>query len=162
MTYSWDFIWSWVVLDLTGSMNIVGTWFFSNHPRYGRVYNCKYSQILGCHNNWILIQFSDDGTDEEYYKNINQNIIDGNVMNMSLIIMERKYGAIDADYYSYHGYYITKFYLSPYTLQADLSINGKVISSVEMVCEENYCFPINVNYHYYVLQKPNPLTQLFC
>ena len=33
---------------------------------------------------WIL----DYGTDEEIYKQINQTIIDGNVMNMSLIIME--------------------------------------------------------------------------
>ena len=24
-----------------------------NHHRYGRVYNFKYSQIIGCHNNWI-------------------------------------------------------------------------------------------------------------
>ena len=23
-------------------------------PRYGRVYNCKHSQILGCRNNWII------------------------------------------------------------------------------------------------------------
>ena len=33
-----------------------------NQPRYGRVYNCKYSQIIGCHNNWIIIIFSDDET----------------------------------------------------------------------------------------------------
>ena len=26
-----------------------------NQPKYRRVYNCKYSQIIGCHNNWILI-----------------------------------------------------------------------------------------------------------
>ena len=24
-----------------------------NQPRYGRVYNFKYSQILGCRNNWV-------------------------------------------------------------------------------------------------------------
>ena len=28
-----------------------------NQPRYGRVYNSKYSQILGCHINWILMVF---------------------------------------------------------------------------------------------------------
>ena len=53
----------------------------------------------------------DDGTDEEYYKNINQTILDGNVMNMSLIILEGKYGAIDTNDYSRNGYYIIKFYL---------------------------------------------------
>ena len=29
----------------------------SNQPRYGRLYNCKYYQIIGCHNNWIIIIF---------------------------------------------------------------------------------------------------------
>ena len=28
-----------------------------NKPTYGRVYNWKYSQIIGCHNNWILMKF---------------------------------------------------------------------------------------------------------
>ena len=26
-------------------------------PRYGRVYDCNYSQILGCHPNWIIMIF---------------------------------------------------------------------------------------------------------
>ena len=29
-----------------------------NQPRYGRVYNFKYSQIVGCHNNWIIMIFA--------------------------------------------------------------------------------------------------------
>ena len=28
-----------------------------NHPRYGRLYTCKYFQIIGCHNNWIIMIF---------------------------------------------------------------------------------------------------------
>ena len=128
---------------------------------YGRVHNCNYSQILGCHNNWIIMNFVDYGTEEEYYEQINWDILDGNVMNMSLIIMEGKYGAIDADNSSCHGYYIIIYFPSPYTLQADLSIDSQVISSGEMVCEGTYFFPININSHYYVLQKINSLTQLF-
>ena len=38
-----------------------------NHPIYGRFYNCGYSQILGCPNNWIIMSFLGDGTDEEIY-----------------------------------------------------------------------------------------------
>ena len=75
------------------------------------------------------MNFLDDGTDEEYYKNINQTILDGNVMNTYLIIIEEKYGAIDTDYYLFHGYYIIKFSSYPYTLQSDLIIYGQVISS---------------------------------
>ena len=82
-------------------------------------------------------------------------------MNMYLIIKEGKYGSIDADDSLCHGYYIIEFSSSTYTLQADLSIDGQVISSGEMVWEVTYFFTININYHYYVLQKINPLTKLF-
>ena len=73
-------------------------------------------------------------------------------MNMSLIIMEEKYGAINTDDHSCHGYYIIKFYSYPDTLQSYLSIYGQVVSSGEMVREGTYYFLININYHYYVLQ----------
>ena len=59
-------------------------------------------------------------------------------MNMSLIIMGGGYGAIDADNYSCHGYYIININLSTYNLKKKLSIDGQVISSSETVCEETY------------------------
>ena len=79
-------------------------------------------------------------------------------MNMSLIITEVKHCTIDADYSSYHGYYIIKFSSFPYTLQSDLSIDEQVISSSKIVCEGTYLFPISINYHYYVLQKKSMKT----
>ena len=106
-------------------------------------------------------EFLDDGTDEEYYENINWNIIDGNVTNMSLIIMKGKNGVIDTDDSSCHGYYIINVSWIPYTLQSDLSIYGQVISSGEIVCEGTYFFPIIINSHCYGLQKTNPLTNCF-
>ena len=45
----------------------------------------------------------DDETYEEIYEHINWMILDGNVMKMSLIITEGKYGAIDTNYSSCHG-----------------------------------------------------------
>ena len=62
-------------------------------------------------------------------KHINQPILDDIVVNMYLIIMEGKYGAIDVDDNSWHCYYIIKFSSSPYTLQSLFSIDGQVISS---------------------------------
>ena len=59
-------------------------------------------------------------------------------MNMSLVITEGKYGAVDDDNYSCRGYYIIKFSSYPYTLQEGLSIDGKAIYSGEMVCEGTY------------------------
>ena len=47
--------------------------------------------------------FFDDGTYEYDYEHINRTTLDGNVMNMYLIIMEGKYGAIDADDSLCHG-----------------------------------------------------------
>ena len=82
-------------------------------------------------------------------------------MNMSFIITEGKYGAIDTDDFSCHGYYITKFSSSPYKLQADLSIDGQVISSGEILREGTYFFPININSHYYVLQKNKSINTIF-
>ena len=82
-----------------------------------------------------MMDYLDDGTDEEDYKHINQTIIDGNGMNMSLIIMEVHYGAIDSDNSKYHGYYIIRFFSCPYKIQSNLSIDGQVISSGEIVRE---------------------------
>ena len=81
-------------------------------------------------------------------------------MNMSLIIMEGKYGAIHSDDSSRHGYYIIKFSSFPYNLQADLSIDGHVISSGEMVREGTYLFSMNINSHYYVLQKNKSINTI--
>ena len=88
-------------------------------------------------------------------------IIASNIkMKMGLLIMEGNYGAIDAGDFVCHGYFIINFSSSPYNLQADLSIDGEVISSGKIVFEGTYFFPININHHSYVLQKLNPLTQL--
>ena len=59
-------------------------------------------------------------------------------MNMYLIITEGNYGAIDAGDSSCNGYSIIKMSSSTYTIQANLSIDGKVISSSEIVCEGTY------------------------
>ena len=95
-----------------------------------------------------------------FYKHINRTILDGNVMNMSLIITEGKYGAIDTDDSSCHDYYIIMFFSSTYALQSDLIIDGQVISYGEMTFKENYFFPININSHYYVLQRTKSMNTI--
>ena len=74
-------------------------------------------------------------------------------MNVSLIIIEENYGVIDSGYSACHSYYIIIFSSSLYTLQANLIIYSKFISSGEIVFEGTYYFPININYHYYVSPK---------
>ena len=75
------------------------------------------------------------------------------MINIFLIIIEVKYGAIDTDDSLCHGYCIIKFSSSPITLQVDLSIYRQAISSGKITCEGTYFFPIDINSHYYVLQK---------
>ena len=74
-------------------------------------------------------------------------------MNISLIISKLNYGAIDANDTSCKGYYIIRFYSSPYTLQEELNIYGQVIYYGEMVWEGTYFPPITTNYHYYYSKK---------
>ena len=81
-------------------------------------------------------------------------------MNIYLIITKGKYGAIDTDDSSRHSYYIIKFFSYPYILQAYLSIDGQVISSGEVICEGTYIFLININYHYYILQRTKTINRI--
>ena len=66
--------------------------------------------IIGSHNNYIILTFIDDGTDEVDNKNMNRTILDGNVVNMSLIIIEGNDGAINADDSKCIVYYNIIFY----------------------------------------------------
>ena len=54
---------------------------------------------------------------------------------MYLIIMEGNYGDINVDNSTCRGYYNIRFSSFPYTLKADLSIYGQIISSGEMLFE---------------------------
>ena len=78
-----------------------------------------------------------------------------------MVIIGEKYGDIDADDSSCHGYYIIKFSSYPYTLQAELFIDEKVIYSGEIVCEGTYLFPVNINSCYYVLQITKSINTIF-
>ena len=77
-------------------------------------------------------------------------------MTMSLMIIEVNYSTIDDDYSTCRGYYIIILSSSQYTLRSDLNIDGQVIYSGEMVCEGNYYFPINTNFHCYFSPKNKP------
>ena len=82
------------------------------------------------------------------------------MMNVYLIIMEGRYGAIYDDYYTCRGYHIIVFSSYPYKLQADLIIDGQVISSGEMLFERTYLFPTNKTSRYYVLQENKSNNQI--
>ena len=72
--------------------------------------------------------------------------------------MEVNYGAIYDDDSTCHGYYIIKISSSPYTHKLSLSIDGKVISSDEMVCGGTYFFQLLSIIIIVFLHKINPIT----
>ena len=84
----------------------------------------------------------------------------GNVMNIHLIIIERKYGAIDDDDSTCQGYYIIRFSSSSFMLQAELNIDVQVFSSGEIIYEGTYYLPININSHYYVFPEKYTIVSL--
>ena len=59
----------------------------------------------------------DNGTYDVEHEHINITILDVNFTNMSLVITEEKFGAIDTDHTSFQDYYIIIFLSSSYTLQ---------------------------------------------
>ena len=77
---------------------------------------------------------------------------------MSLIIVEVKDGAIYIDDSSRNDYYVIKISPSPYTHKLALSIDGKVISSDEMVCGGTYFFQLLSIIIIVFLHKINPIT----
>ena len=72
------------------------------------------------------------------YECITMTIIDANVMKISFIVTEETYGAIDVEFTSCHGYYISIFYSYTYTLQVDFNIDDQVIYSDEIVCKGSF------------------------
>ena len=92
-----------------------------------------------CSNNWIRKVFNDE-TDEEEYEHINTTIPVGNVMNMSLIILEVNYCDIDVDHYTCYGYFIFRFSSYLYNLKVDLSIYRQASYFGEIVCGRKYVF----------------------
>ena len=60
----------WCCYDCTTQLYL--TWdpkikYACNNPRYGKIFNCKYSPIIRSHNNWFIMNFLEDETyDVEY------------------------------------------------------------------------------------------------
>ena len=62
------------------------------------------------------MNFQYGGTENVEYECNNITIIDGNAMDVYLVINEGNYGAIDADDSAWRGCYIIIFSSSPYTV----------------------------------------------
>ena len=75
-----------------------------------------------------------------------------------MVIVERKFGAIDTKDSSCHGYHIINFPSYPYILQENVTVYGKFICFGEIVCDGNYLCPISIKYHYYASNGMDNIT----
>jgi len=123
----------------------------SNQPRYQNVTNCKYSNVLGDYNQWIIMpfQFRKD-TNEDDLEQMHHTILTSIASNIAATIAESSYGAVNTEDPQTDGYYIVKFISSPYTLQNDVVVNGDRISSGMLVCDAEYLSPAFKGSNWYV------------
>ena len=68
---------------------------------------------------------------------------------MALVVQSGKYGAINTDDTTKNGYYVIKFISEAYTMKNNTTIEGKMISSGELVVREQYIFSLQENTNWY-------------
>ena len=107
-------------------------------PCYQPVTNWSYWPVLSSFNNWNIIIFSHKATTSEALEEIHQVLLDGISDNMASLIKSGKFGNMNKKDTSTMGYYVIKFFSEAYTLQEDITCDGKIISAVELVVGSKY------------------------
>ena len=87
-----------------------------NQPCYSPVLNCKYHDILGNYNNWIIMPFMKcSNVSEDDIKDVHNSILINISDKMGTIVTESTYGAVNANDSRTDGLYIVKFLSKAYT-----------------------------------------------
>ena len=125
-----------------------------NQPCYSPVLNCKYHDILGDYNNWIIMPFitySNTCEDdiEELHKSILINISD----KMGTFVTEYTYGAVNTNDSRTDGFYIVKFLSRPYTLQQDETYDNEILKEGCLVSDAEYLTPAMKDSSWYINSK---------
>ena len=69
-----------------------------DQPCYAPVLNCKYNQILGHYNNWIIMEFEvSENTNDDDIEDIHKSILTSIADAMGMLIKESTYGAVNAN-----------------------------------------------------------------
>jgi hypothetical protein len=111
----------------------------ADQPRYGKVERCKYSNILGSYNDWIIMPFK-HGVDnsEEDMDDIHQMILNSIAGQMAATIEKNSFGVVNTDDQRTDGFYVIKFLSKAYTLQEDITVNDELLKSGTLVCDAEY------------------------
>ena len=66
------FYWCKYNIDLPWDTYIVS----KGQPRYSSVTQCKYYPILGQPNDWVIMDFIDEGTYDNEYESVQKNVLE--------------------------------------------------------------------------------------
>ena len=95
--------------------------------------------------NCNIIELSQKSTSSDTFDEIHQVFLDGISDDMDSLVESGKYGAIKITDTSTNGFYVIMFTSGAYTLQDNTTIDGEIITSVELVVKSQYCFSMQVD-----------------
>ena len=121
---------------------------------YKPVIDCNYLKLLGPFNNWNITQLSQKSTPSDAFDEIHQVVLDGISENMASLVESVNYGSINKTDTATNGFYVIIFISEAYTLQNNTTIDGKIITAVELVVKAQYLCSTKVDTTWYWNQHP--------
>ena len=113
--------------------------------RYKPVTKCTYWPLLGYFNNWNITPLSQKSTPSDAFDEIHQVILDEISNNMDLLVESGKYGAINITDKKPNGFYVIMFTSEANKLQENTTIDGKIITTGELVVKEQYICSMQID-----------------
>ena len=110
----------------------------TQQPRYQPVVGCIYWYVLGSFNDWNIIQFNNKTTSSEEFYEVHKIVLDGQNANMASLVQTRKYGAINAEDPTALRYYVMNYVSDNFALQEDITMDGRVSKSGELIVWSEY------------------------
>ena len=93
-------------------------------PRYQNVEDCTCWPVVGSFNNWKIVQFTNKTTTNEDFNALHKVVVYGISDNMSSLVQNRKYDAINIVNPTTIGYYVVKLLSKTYMLQYDKKLTS--------------------------------------
>ena len=88
---------------------------------------------MGSFNNWDIIKFANKTTRNKDIFEVHKVVLDGIGDNMSRIVQNGTYGAINTTDPTTIGYYVVNLSSEPYTLEYDNRVDNQVINADEII-----------------------------
>ena len=88
---------------------------------------------MGSFNNWDIIKFANKTTKNKDIFEVHKVVLDGISENMSELVQNGIYGAINTTDLTTMEYYVVKLLSEPYTLEYDNRVDNQVINADEII-----------------------------